>query len=87
MTNLFLFNALHFVFSSDKEAEKNSKLAKLRDKTNAVMLVLINGTQTLDSLRSRGAPKDLQEIKEQQNIVKVKTWSKCLDCSLCNYNV
>lgn len=87
MKNLFLFNAFHFVLSSDKEAEKNSKLAKLQDKTNAVMLVLRNGTQTLDSLRSRGAPKDLQEIKEQQNIVKVKTWSKSLGCLLCNYNV
>ena len=78
---------LYFVFSSDKEAEKESKLAKLQDKSNAIMLVLRNGTQTLDSLRSRGAPKDLQEIREQQSIVKVKTCSTRLDCSLCNYNV
>lgn len=78
---------LYFVFSSDKEAEKEPKLAKLQDKSNAIMLVLRNGTQTLDSLRSRGAPKDLQEIKEQQSIVKVKTCSKRLDCSLCKYNV
>lgn len=78
---------LYFVFSSDKEAEKEPKLAKLQDKSNAIMLVLRNGTQTLDSLRSRGAPKDLQEIKEQQSIVKVKTCFKRLDCSLCKYNV
>ena len=68
----FSFQRTHFIFSSHKEAEKGSKLAKLQDKRNAILLVLRNGSQKLDSLRSRGAPNDLQEVKEQQKIVKVK---------------
>lgn len=71
-------------FSSDKEAEKDFKLAKLQDKRNAIMLVLRNGSEKLENLRARGAPNDLQEVKEQQNIVKVKTRARK---SLCNCDV
>lgn len=79
---LLHFNVLHLVFSSDREAEKDSKLAKLQDKTNAIMLVLRNGSQKLESLRHRGAPNDLQEVKEQQKIVKVKRLGRDFQVSI-----
>lgn len=64
-------------FSFDKEAEKDDKLAKLQDKRNDVMLVVRNCSEKLENLRSRGAPNDQQEVKEQQNIVKVKIQRRC----------
>lgn len=82
MTTLLHFNVLHLVFSSDREAEKDSKLAKLQDKTNAIMLVLRNGSQKVESLRHRGAPNDLQEVKEQQKIVKVKRLGRNFQVSI-----
>ena len=60
--------------SRDREAEKDAKLATLRDKINAVQLVLQKCTGKLENLKSSGAPIDLQGVEDQQNIVKVLIW-------------
>ena len=58
--------------SANKEAEKEAKLAQLKDKRNAIMLVLRSCSGKLDNLKSVGAPTHLEEIKEQQSLVQVR---------------
>ena len=70
------FNVFHFFFSLDKRADKDAKLATLQDKRNAIVLILRNCLEKLENLRSKGAANDMQEVQDQQNIVKVKTCEK-----------
>lgn len=60
-----------FFISHGREAERDAKLDTLRDKMNAVQLVLERCSGKLENLKSSGAPNDLPGVKEQQNIVKV----------------
>lgn len=60
-----------FFISHGREAERDAKLDTLRDKMNAVQLVLERCSGKLENLKSSGAPNDLPGVKEQQNMVKV----------------
>ncbi|XP_068690393.1 utrophin-like [Montipora foliosa] len=56
--------------SVDGQPEKEAKLTKLKDKKNAIMVVLNNCSAKLETLKSIGAPNYLQEVNEQQDLVQ-----------------
>ena len=72
-TMMFSVGVFHFFFSLDQGAEKDGKLATFQEKRNSLVLILRNCLEKLENLRSKGAANDMQEVYEQQNIVKVKT--------------
>ena len=57
--------------SPDREDEKDSKISLGKEKRDAVVVLLESCSMKLESLKSRGAPMNLDDVKEQQKIVQV----------------
>ena len=68
-----MFLRIHFFSSLDQGAGKDAKFATFQEKRNALVHILRNCLEKLESLRAKGAANDMREVHEQKNIVKVKT--------------